>query len=119
MSKSGDFACYFIDEKDEYRGSIYKKEYTKNFDFQQVMPNHSSIVNIEPLSIPLGTGKLIILDADNGTPASGVTGTHYDYFAVINRDEKVIYVINLSLKDKNPETKDKFIEILMNIKTER
>ncbi|WP_150106523.1 hypothetical protein [Paenibacillus sp. JDR-2] len=59
---------------------------------------------------------MITLDADNGTAASGITGTHDVYFAIIPIKDKVIYVLEYSSMDKNPETKQLFMEILHGVR---
>ncbi|WP_127532698.1 hypothetical protein [Paenibacillus kobensis] len=76
------------------------------------MPNHSSIEREEAIDLPIGKCQLITLDADNGPAASGLTGTHNVYYAIISVNEEVIYMFNLTWNDKAEETKDLFIGLL-------
>jgi beta-lactamase regulating signal transducer with metallopeptidase domain len=107
----------FVDDKGINRGWAYSDKYKDDFDFtNDAMPNHSSIINSELLDIPLGECRLYTLDTDNGTAAEGATGTHDDYYAVITVKQKVNYILEFSKNDKNPQTKEQFIEILKNIR---
>jgi hypothetical protein len=105
----------FVDEKGENRGWIISSKYEDDFDFKNVKPNHSSIINDEYIDIPLATCRLFTLDADNGTAASGITGTHNDYYAIIIIKEKIIYKLEFSKNDKKSQTKEQFIEILKSL----
>ncbi|ACT02572.1 hypothetical protein Pjdr2_3942 [Paenibacillus sp. JDR-2] len=99
-----------------FSGQIYTYNYDADFSFQSMKPNHSDITSEEDLNFPIGNVKLITLDADNGTAASGITGTHDVYFAIIPIKDKVIYVLEYSSMDKNPETKQLFMEILHGVR---
>jgi hypothetical protein len=101
-----------IDDNGLKIGSISVSSYEKNFNFRQVQPNHSSIIHEESFDIPIGKCDLFTLDVDNGSAASGLTGTHDEYYAVIQIEDKVTYIMNFSLNDKNDETKQKFIDLL-------
>ncbi|MDP4093912.1 MAG: hypothetical protein Q8920_11180 [Bacillota bacterium] len=105
----------FVDEKGKNKGWIMSNKYEENFDFSNVQPNHSSIISNETIDIPLGKCSLFTLDSDNDTAASGVTGTHNDYYAIISVKDKVIYIIEFSNSDKSPETKVQFIKILRDL----
>jgi len=105
----------FADEKGKTRGWVSSMKYEEDFDFSKVKPNHSSIINDEYIDIPLGKCRLVTLDADNGTAASGITGTHNDYYAIISLKDKIIYVLEFSQNDKKPQTKEQFKEILNNL----
>lgn len=63
----------------------------------------------------MGGCRLYTLDFDNGTAASGITGTHNDYYAIITIKQKAIYIFEFSKNDKKPQTKEQFIEILKNL----
>jgi|GEM_PF-2721001 hypothetical protein len=109
---------YFWDEKGEKRGfvalSAYRDKEKGSFDFEK--PNHSSVINDEYIDIPLGKCRLITLEADNGTAASGLTGIHSEYYAVVPIKDKVVYTINFSnYDDKDNQSKEQFIEILNSI----
>jgi|GEM_PF-6437415 hypothetical protein len=99
-----------------FPGQIYTYSYEPNFDFRSIKPNHSEIVSEEELDLPIGAVKLITLDADNGTAASGITGTHDVYYAIIPIKDKVIYILEYSSKDKNPQTKQHFMDILQGVR---
>jgi hypothetical protein len=101
-----------IDDKGLKIGWISASNYEKDFDFKQVKPNHSSIIHEESFNIPIGKCDFFTLDVDNGSAASGLTGTHNEYYAVIQIENKVIYIMSFSLNDKKDETKQKFIDIL-------
>jgi hypothetical protein len=101
-----------IDEKGGNIGGISAIFYEKDFDFKQVKPNHSSVTNEESFDIPLGKCIFFTLDVDNGSAASGLTGTHNEYYAVIQIEEKVIYILSFSMNDKKTETKQQFIDLL-------
>jgi hypothetical protein len=64
------------------------------------------------IDTPIGSGKLYTLDADNGTAASGQTGTHDVYFAVIPIQDNIIYVLEFSKHDKEAASKMIFIDLL-------
>jgi hypothetical protein len=100
----------FVDDKGVSRGWVISNQYTDNYTFPQ--PNHSSIINDEYIDIPLGKCRLYTLDADNGTAAQGITGTHDDYYAVITLKNKAIYLLEFSLNNKDPNVKKQFIDIL-------
>ena len=112
LDTSAKVEYFFVDDKGENVGWVTSYKYTENFDFSNVKPNHSSIINDEYIDIPLDKCKLFTLDADNGTAASGITGTHDDYYAVITLKDKVIYELEFSLNDKKPQTKSIFIDML-------
>ncbi|MED5018676.1 hypothetical protein P9847_15310 [Paenibacillus chibensis] len=108
-----------LDEHGEVSGDIYSIEESKEFDFQTVKPNHSEIIDEEYFDIPLGTCRLITLDADNGTAASGITGTHYHYYAVIADSSHSILLLNFSKNNKESSTKQQFIDILKGLAWEK
>ena len=103
------------DEKGENVGLINTTNFVDNFDLLTQMPNHSSVTKDEYIDIPLGKCRLITLDADNGTAASGITGTHDVYYAEIVIKDEIIYIISLTKNDKKAETKKQFIDILKNL----
>ena len=74
LDKSEKAEYSFIDEKGENKGTVNAITYMDNFDFLTQMPNHSSVTKDEYINIPLGRCRLITLDADNGTAASGNYG---------------------------------------------
>jgi hypothetical protein len=102
-----------INEKGENGGFVSTSAYEENFDFEK--PNHSSIINDEYVNIPFGKCRLITLDVDNGTAASGITGTHNEYYAVIPVKGKITYILSFSKKDKELQSKEQFIEILKSL----
>ncbi|CAM3899399.1 hypothetical protein COLU111180_13305 [Cohnella lubricantis] len=102
-------------DNDVYIGYISAIDVAKDFDFAQFKPNHSSIIDEESFDIPLGECSLYTLDADNGTAASGITGTHNEYYAVIRTANRTILIINWSMKDKKAETKQQLIGLLNKI----
>ncbi|MEK5238278.1 hypothetical protein NST99_21555 [Paenibacillus sp. FSL L8-0470] len=105
------------DEQGEARGEVSASEFVENFDFKKMaMPNHSSLTSEEELDIPMGTSRLFTLDADNGSAASGLTGTHDTYYAVIPHKEEILYILNFSNNDKAAETKQEFIGILTSLR---
>lgn len=112
LDTSEKFRYKFIDEKSENRGSVDAIAYKDNFDLITQMPNHSVVNNDEYIGIPLGKCRLITLDADNGTAASGITGTHDVYYAEVIIPGKAIYMLDFTENDKKLETKNQFIEIL-------
>ena len=63
----------------------------------------------------MGKCRLITLDSDNGSAASGFTGTHDTYYASVPIKGKAIYMLNFTKNDKNPESKNQFIEVLKNL----
>lgn len=112
LNKSEKVVYNFIDEKDENRGTVNAINYMDNYDLLTQKPNHSSVTNDEYVNIPLGKCRLITLDSDNGTPSSGLTGTHDAYYASLPIKGTAIYIINFTKNDKKPETKNQFIEVL-------
>ncbi|MEK4996992.1 hypothetical protein BK121_26790 [Paenibacillus odorifer] len=112
LDKSETVVYNFLDENDENRGTVSAINYMDNFNFLTQMPNHSSVTNDEYIDLPLGKSRLITLDSDNGSAASGITGTHDIYYASLPIKGKAIYMLNFTKNDKKPETKSQFIEIL-------
>lgn len=96
-------------------GEIYADTYKEDFDLLAEKPNHSSVTKDEYIDIPLGKCRLITLDADNGTAASGIIGTHDVYYAEVSIKEKAIYILTFTQNDRKPETKNQFIEMLKNL----
>lgn len=112
LDKSEHVVYNFLDEKGENRGTVSAINYMDNFNFLTQMPNHSSVTNDEYIDLSMGKSRLITLDSDNGTAASGIAGTHDTYYASLPIKGKAIYMLNFTKNDKKPETKSQFIEIL-------
>lgn len=106
------FGASLTDENGINLGSVVTYPYTVDFSFNMYKPNHSEITDEEVIDTSIGSGKLYTLDTDNGTAASGLTGTHDVYFAVIPIQEKIIYVLEFSKHDKEASTKKQFISLL-------
>jgi len=115
LNKSEKVIYNFIDEKGNNIGTVNAIRYMDKFDILTLMPNHSSVTNDEYINMPLGICRLITLDSDNGTVASGITGTHDTYYACVPIKGKDIYMLNFTKNDKKPETKNQFIEVLKNL----
>jgi len=115
LDKSENVVYNFIDEKGNNIGTVNAISYMEKFDLLTQKPNHSSVNNDEYINIPLGKCRLITLDSDNGTAASGITGTHDAYSASVTIKGKAIYMLNFTKNDKNPESKNQFIEVLKNL----
>ncbi|MCS7464054.1 hypothetical protein N0M98_28490 [Paenibacillus doosanensis] len=107
------------DENGVNLGSVTVYPYTDDFDFKLYKPNHSQITNEEAIDTPIGSGTLYTLDADNGTAASGLTGTHDVYFAVIAVQDNNIYVLEFSKHDKEAATKKQFIDLLNGLRIKK
>ncbi|MGG1638697.1 hypothetical protein [Paenibacillus sp. NRS-1760] len=106
------FGASLTDENGINLGSVVTYPYTDDFSFNMYKPNHSEITYEEVIDTSIGSGKLYTLDADNGTAASGLTGTHDVYFAVIPIQDKKIYVLEFTKHDKEASTKKQFISLL-------
>lgn len=105
-----------LDDKGKEKGWILSIKYTNDYDFKvNDKPNHSSIINEEFVDTPAAKCQLFTLDADNGTAASGITGTHNVYYAIMSIKDKVIYILQFTNNDKSSQTKEQFIGILKNI----
>lgn len=115
VDKSQKSEYKIIDEKGENVGLINAIEYTDDFDLLTQKPNHSSVTKDEYIDVPLGKCRLLTLDSDNGTAASGIVGTHDVYFAALSVKGKSIYIMSFTKNDKKPETKAQFIQILKGI----
>lgn len=111
---TGDKMLFFIDDKGQSRGWAAYDPYRSGYHFYK--PNHSTLTGTETLKIPLGACTLYTLDADNGTAALGPTGTHDDYYAIVTVNHQAIYELEFSLGDKDPATKQLFIEILQKMR---
>lgn len=107
---------YYIISGDGYEGFIVSFILEDGFDSHNHLPNHSSIVDEEILDLPFGTAELITLDVDNGTAASGDSGTHYRYYAFVYTDTNV-YMIDFARKDKLDRTKETLVEMLKSIRS--
>lgn len=99
-------------------GRISSSSYEADFEFNHALPNHSSVIYDETLQLPAGDCRLITLDADNGTAASGITGTHNTYYGIVSIRDKVIYILEFTNLDKDPQSKQQFIDILSTISLE-
>lgn len=106
------YAASITEENGVQIGSVVTYPYADDFDFEFYKPNHSEMTNEETIDTPIGSGKLYTLDADNGTAASGLTGTHDVYFAVIPIQDQLIYVLEFSKKDKEAASKKQFSSLL-------
>jgi len=106
------FGASLTDENGINLGSVVTYLYADDFSFKMYKQNHSEITYEEVIDTSIGSGKLYTLDADNGTAASGLTGTHDVYFAVIPIQDKIIYVLEFSKHDKEASTKKQFISLL-------
>jgi hypothetical protein len=113
------FDASLTDENGVNLGSVVTYPYADDFDFKFYKPNHSEITNEEAIDTPIGSGKLYTLDADNGTAASGLTGTHDVYFAVIPIQDKIIYVLEFSKHDKEAASKKQFVGLLNGLRLKR
>lgn len=113
LDTSEKFQYYFTDEKGKKSGSIALDDYKDYIAFQQ--NNHSSMIKDEYINIPVGKCRLITMDCDNGTAASGITGTHNEYFAIIPIKGAATYRLNFSKMDKKKQSKEQFIVLLKNL----
>ncbi|QGQ93736.1 hypothetical protein EHS13_01840 [Paenibacillus psychroresistens] len=113
MDTSQKVVYNFINAKGENGGSVSTSPYEDSYEFGK--PNHSSIIEDEYITVPLGKCRLITLDSDNGTAASGITGTHNEYYAVLPLAGKITYTFNFTKNDKELQTKEQFIEILKSL----
>lgn len=112
IDTSDKFQHNFIDGNNDVRGWVTAGKYESNSAFTEWQPNHSALVSEEQIETPLGDGKLFKLDVDNGTAASGITGTHDDYYAIIPEKGNMRYIFEFSHNDKKTETKEEFLNIL-------
>lgn len=112
LSTGDRFGAAITDENGVNLGSVVTYPYADDFDFRFYKPNHSEITNEETIDTPIGSGKLYTLDADNGTAASGLTGTHDIYFAVIPIQDHIIYVLEFSKHDKEAASKKQFVGLI-------
>jgi hypothetical protein len=116
IDKSSNLEYGIIDENGKSVGTIDGSAYEEGFDLAKQQPNHSEVRKDEYIDTPLlGKIRLLTLDSDNGTAASGIVGTHDAYFAGIAVKEKGIFIFNFTRNDKDPLTKALFIQILKGI----
>lgn len=115
LDKTNKNIYIYFDEKGKEIGFISASTYKKDFDLLTQKPNHSSVTYDDYIDISLGKCRLLTLDSDNGTAASGITGTHDVYYASIPIKGKAIYILSFTKKDKKAESKEQFIEILKNL----
>lgn len=116
LESENQIAHNFINEKGENAGYLFINKYDSTYDLMTQKPNHSSVTSDESFDVPLGKCRLLSLDADNGTAASGITGTHNEYLASVSIKDKAILVLSFNKNDKKPETKEQFIKLLKSIK---
>ncbi|WP_151735254.1 hypothetical protein [Paenibacillus tengchongensis] len=110
---------YLIQNADgEVFGEILSDEYSETYDYSRVKPNHSSMTAEEQVKLPIGDCRLITLDADNGSAASGRTGTHDQYYAIVTVKDAKVYILNFTRHNKALETKQEFIKILESMEVE-
>lgn len=105
----------FVNDKSEIAGFISINEYDSSYDLMSQKPNHSSVAGDESFDVALGSCRLLTLDADNGSAASGKTGTHNEYYASVTIKDKAILVLSFNKNDKSKETKKEFINLLKSI----
>lgn len=115
LDKGDKLNYLMINERGEASGRISSSPYEANYEFKHALPNHSSVINDETIQLPAGDCRLITLDADNGPAASGITGTHNTYYGVVSIQDKVIYILDFTNLDKDPKSKQQFIDILNTI----
>lgn len=115
IDKSNDRIYNIKDENGNILGDISAIDYVNNFDLMTEHPNHAYPIKDESFNTNLGKCRLITFDADNGTAASGITGTHYLYYASVTVEGKVIYELTFTEYNKTTETKEKFIQILKSL----
>ncbi len=108
--------CIFFNSKAAIVGYIYAYKYVNKFDLLTQKPNHSTLIKDENLDINLGKCRLLTLDCDNGTAASGISGTHNEYYAEVSFEGKAIYMLTFNKNDKDNSTKNQFVEILKGLK---
>jgi hypothetical protein len=113
------YSASIADENGVNLGRVVTYPYADDFDFRFYKPNHSEITNEETIDTPIGNGTLYKLDADNGTAASGVTGTHDVYYAVIPIQDRIVYVLEFSKHDKEAATKKQFIGLLNGLRLKK
>lgn len=102
-------------DQGEAVGRISSSPYAADYEFKHALPNHSSVINDETIELPSGTCRLITLDADNGPAASGRTGTHNTYYGIVTIQDKVIYILEFTNGDKDPQSRQQFIDMLNTI----
>ncbi|MGO4372312.1 hypothetical protein [Paenibacillus sp. 2TAB19] len=119
LSANDRFGASITDENGINMGSVVTYPYTDDFDFRSYKPNHSEMTNEEAIDTPIGSGKLYTLDADNGTAASGLTGTHDVYFAAIPIQDSIIYVLEFTKHDKEDASKKQFIALLNGLRLKK
>ncbi|WP_054941196.1 hypothetical protein [Paenibacillus ihuae] len=113
---TGDQMNYLLkNDRGESVGRISSSPYVADFEFKHALPNHSSVINDETITLPAGVCRLITLDADNGPAASGATGTHNTYYGIVTIKDKVIYILEFTNLDKDPQSKQQFIDLLNKI----
>ena len=106
----------FLDDKGNNVGNAGAMPYTPGLDFSTQLPNHSLKVKEETLQLPIGSCVLFTLDSDNGSAASGLTGTHDSYMAGITTKANTMFLIYFSKNDKELRSKPQFLEILKGLK---
>jgi len=119
VSTGDRFDASITDENGVNLGGVVAYPYTDDFNFRFYKPNHSEITKEEAIDTPIGSGKLYTLDADNGTAASGITGTHDVYFAVIPIQDKIVYVLEFSKHDKEAASKIQFDDLLSGLRLKK
>ncbi|WP_156123831.1 hypothetical protein [Paenibacillus sp. FSL R7-0273] len=115
LDKGDKLNYLMVNERGEAAGRISSSPYEANYEFNHTLPNHSSVIDDETIQLPAGACRLITLDADNGPAASGKTGTHNTYYGVVSVQDKVIYILDFTNLDKDPKSKQQFIDILNTI----
>lgn len=112
LDTSNNMEYAFIDDKGNNVGSISVMPYAPGRDFSTQLPNHSEKINEETLQLPIGSCVLFTLDSDNGSAASGLTGTHDSYMSGITTKANTMFLIYFSKNDKDLKSKPQLIEIL-------
>ena len=98
LESENQIAHNFVNENGENAGYLFINEYDSTYNLMTQKPNHSSVTGDENFDVPLGKCRLLTLDADNGTAASGITGTHNEYLASVSiKDKAVLYWVSIKM----------------------
>lgn len=99
-------------ESEIYEGWIVMIDSSDEFNLEENLPNHSVTIEDESITIPFGECRIITLDSDNGTAASGVIGTHKSYYAQIKNIQNESYLFSFTGNNNEDQTKVLLIDIL-------
>lgn len=105
----------YLIESSVYEGWITMNNASKEFNLENNLPNHSKVIKDERMKIPFGEYRMITLDVDNGSAASGILGTHKLYCVEVKNKYEESYMISFTGNNNEDKTKVLLVDMIKSI----